>query len=247
MLNSNYRIYLRKIRFYISPYFIIKRYLLKDIQTTISEFEFKGQIIDIGCGEMPYKNLFNKARYKGIDFRNYSINKDYPRDKPDYYFDDDYSKNFILPFDDISFENAVAFQVLEHHATPNVLLSELNRILKKDGLLMLSVPFIEGIHESPYDYQRFTKYGLIRLANSNGFEVLSIKSQGNLFSTLYFLLAETINNYAAGGKIQYYFFGMLYLIILLPIQYLCLIFDRLVKFDNVVINYLLVARKTHAI
>jgi SAM-dependent methyltransferase len=64
---------------------------------------------------------------------------------------------------DETYEIVLCLSVLEHTLHPERLLNEIGRILKKDGMLILSVPFMLPLHEAPQDYWRFTKYGLKHL------------------------------------------------------------------------------------
>lgn len=68
-----------------------------------------------------------------------------------------------LPFPDEVFSVVVCTEVLEHTQTPELVLSELRRILKPGGKLLLSVPFAYPIHYAPTDYYRFTRFGLNHL------------------------------------------------------------------------------------
>ena len=55
------------------------------------------------------------------------------------------------------YNNILLFNVLEHLPEYNSALSEINRILKKNGKFVGSTPFIYQIHSAPNDYFRFTK------------------------------------------------------------------------------------------
>jgi len=70
---------------------------------------------------------------------------------------------YHLPFRDGSFGVAVCTEVLEHTQSPQVVLSELRRVLKPGGKLLLSAPFAFPIHYAPTDYYRFTRFGLSHL------------------------------------------------------------------------------------
>ncbi len=64
---------------------------------------------------------------------------------------------------------------------------------------MLQVPFVYPLHDAPFDFQRWTRYGLTRLLAFNGFELLSQESFGHpLFETAALLgniaLARTVMN-----------------------------------------------------
>ena len=68
-----------------------------------------------------------------------------------------------LPFIDNCFDVISLMEVLEHIHNPQKALNEIYRVLKPEGLLIFSVPFIFPLHDRPDDYFRFTKYGLTHL------------------------------------------------------------------------------------
>ncbi len=229
------------LRLYISPFFVIKHYLLRDIAIVAKKYHFKGKVLDIGCGEKPYANLFSKSEYVGIDFEKFSKNNDLSCGQPDFFFPEDYSEYLCLPFEDDAFDHVVAFQVLEHHRDPRVFMSEICRVSKPGGLVLLTVPFMGGIHEEPHDYQRFTKYGLTELFRGNGFEVLEIKEQGSIFSTISMLLNEHLNAFAARGKLHYLFATFTYPPFLL-LQYVSMMLDYVFPSRKIFINYIIVGK-----
>jgi SAM-dependent methyltransferase/uncharacterized protein YbaR (Trm112 family) len=56
--------------------------------------------------------------------------------------------------------NAVIIQyVLEHVLDPSQVVSEIYRVLKKRGFVYAETPFMQQIHEGPYDFTRFTESG----------------------------------------------------------------------------------------
>ncbi len=65
-----------------------------------------------------------------------------------------------MPIKDSCVDAVVCIWVLEHIAEPVQFLSEINRILKKNGKLFLSVPQGYGEHQMPHDYFRFSSPGL---------------------------------------------------------------------------------------
>jgi len=233
---------LKKIRFYISPYFLIRYYLRRDIKYFAKKYKFEGKVLDLGCGQKPHEHLFGNSEYIGIDFKDYSKNKDIPDKKPDYYFNEKYSKDLTLPFESESFDHAVSFQVLEHHPEPEIMIRELARIVKKDGLIMLSCPFIYALHEEPNDYQRLTEYKLRELFENNNCQIIRLKKQGSLFSTISMLINEQLNAFAAGSKFHYFLAVAVYFPFLL-FQYLSLFLDKFVKSDKIFINYLILVKK----
>ena len=51
-------------------------------------------------------------------------------------------------------------QVLEHVFNPDDFVREIARVLKPGGALLLTVPFVWNEHEQPYDYARYSSFGL---------------------------------------------------------------------------------------
>jgi SAM-dependent methyltransferase len=70
---------------------------------------------------------------------------------------------YRLPFGDEAFDVVLCAEVLEHMHTPALALSEMRRVLKTGGKLLLTTPFAYPIHYAPTDYYRFTRFGLLHL------------------------------------------------------------------------------------
>jgi SAM-dependent methyltransferase len=68
-----------------------------------------------------------------------------------------------LPFKDNSFDAVMIQSVLEHVRDPTLVVAEIHRILNKNGLVYAMIPFIQGYHSYPGDYQRYTEEGLQQL------------------------------------------------------------------------------------
>lgn len=137
--------------------------------------DLHGTVIDLGCGTRPYaREILSYAdRHIGVDWQN-SLH----RAQPDIVAD----LNKPLPLQDEAIDCVVAFEVLEHIAEPAVMLAEANRILRPNGRLLLSVPFQWWIHEAPWDYQRFTRYGLEYQLRKAGFTSISIHPTSGFWS-----------------------------------------------------------------
>ncbi len=65
-----------------------------------------------------------------------------------------------LPFRDDSISGLLSIAVLEHVPDPAALVREMKRVLRPGGPVLCFVPFIQGYHASPRDYQRVTAQGL---------------------------------------------------------------------------------------
>lgn len=130
------------------------------------------QTLDIGCGDSPTaKDFPNRI---GIDL--------FPFQGIDVLADAHY-----LPFANGSFEQIVCSEVLEHLHNPQQAVKEMARILQDGGNLILTMPFVYPLHEAPYDFQRFTAYGLEVLFRPY-FEIKEIRALFSEEETLAILL-----------------------------------------------------------
>lgn len=90
----------------------------------------------------------------------------------------------LTSFASNSFDVLILSDVLEHISEPKALMGEIYRILKPGGRLILNVPFIYWIHESPHDYYRYTRFALERFAKQAGLEVAELVPLGGWIEVL---------------------------------------------------------------
>ena len=69
----------------------------------------------------------------------------------------------FLPFHNDTFDAVISEAVLEHVRAPNRVVAEIYRVLKPGGQICIAVPFLQGYHASPHDYQRWTVPGIVQL------------------------------------------------------------------------------------
>jgi len=130
----------------------------------------KGKILDVGCGNKPYKSIFEDVveEYIGLDLPPpISTNVDA----------DVFGNSLNLPFKSNVFDAVLSIQVLDDVPEPKKMMEETYRVLKNGGYLVLTAPLTWGLHDEPHDYYRYTKHGLKYLAESAGFEVIWIKER----------------------------------------------------------------------
>jgi SAM-dependent methyltransferase len=151
-----------------------------------------GRLLDVGCGEKPYEDIFRPfvTEYLGIEHEATFASTFASRSdrKPDLVYD-----GARLPFPDRTFDTVLNVQVLEHTPRPGALVIEMGRVLKDDGILILSAPFQFRLHEQPHDYFRYSPHGLRALCDDAGLEIVEVLAQGSLWS----VLGHKLNSYLA--------------------------------------------------
>jgi len=198
------------------------------------------RVLDAGAGEGQYKTLFQHTHYIGVDLAVGEAQWDYTGL-------DAVSNLTCLPFGNAMFDAVLCTQVLEHVPEPLQVLQEIYRVLKPGGQLFLSAPQSWQQHQKPYDYFRYTSFGLRYLFEKSGFHVKSIHPMGGYFWFLAFQLGN-INWWlfprGMPGRRWTWplraLFGLIFqLILTLPLFYL----DRLDRIKDETFGYVCVATK----
>jgi len=146
----------------------------------------QGNILDFGCGKKPYRDWFTSASsYRGIDI--------YPGEHVD-----DLLTSKTLPYKDDSFDHAFSNQVFEHMDSLSYI-SELARVTKEGGSLVVLMPFLYHEHED-IDHRRFTAMGLTHALETRGFTVLEHGKLGGIGSTSVLLMSYFIDDFVKSRK-----------------------------------------------
>ena len=93
-----------------------------------------------------------------------------------------------IPLKDDSIDGVIITGVFEHIEKPETVAKEIYRILKPNGLVFASVPFMQGYHPDPTDFQRYTIEGIQRLFYM--FERVEVCNTRGSGSTISWLLTE---------------------------------------------------------
>lgn len=191
--------------------------------------------MDLGCGLRPYEPYFPKGSYVGLDVE--TSGRDESLKTPDYVYDGE-----IFPFDDDSFAGLLGTEVFEHVPNPQTLIAEAFRVIKPGGGIILSTPFVWREHEVPYDFFRYTSYGMIELLTQQGFVVEKVvKTTGALETLAMNFIAYIINDLTPNSRIVG---GFVTLFFCFPIQIVALVMSNILPDKGqLFVNLVVCARK----
>lgn len=154
----------------------------------------KGNFLDLGCGQAPlyclYKNYAQQITC--VDWGNSMHETSF--------LDFEQDLNLNLEMESNLYDSVILSDVLEHIRKPELLLNEIYRILNKEGVLIMNVPFFYWLHEDPFDYYRYTKYALKSMCEDAGFEILELNPYGGAPEIITDISAKILKNIPFIGK-----------------------------------------------
>lgn len=186
-----------------------------------------GNLLDLGCGESPYRFLVNEKSntYFGIDIADAA--------KFDYYRKDvTRFDGKTIPFEDNYFDNIICTEVLEHVEDYQTLIDEVYRVLKPGGSAVFTIPWSARYHYIPYDYYRFTPSSLQKIFSK--FRDLKIISRGTDVTAISSKLIVLYFRNVFPNEVWRYIFSPFWLLIT-PLIFLAVIFGQvslLAKFGS---------------
>lgn len=207
----------------------------RDLFYAIKKYS-KGNVLDIGCGNKPYEQIFEGLinKYTGCDIIQSNLNKV-----------DVLSPANNIPLEDNDYDTIISTQTIEHVEDHQGLVNEAYRLLKPNCYFILSGPFNWQLHEEPYDFFRFSKHGFKYILEKAGFEIIEIKENGGMWAVVGQYIIKNISNHHKGRKKK--ITTVLSLLKKLKVIYLLnYFFEVLDKVDyNSVntINYVIIAKK----
>ena len=142
-------------------------------------------VLDAGAGTAPYRHLFKHARYETADFTKLEIE----------YAQQTYVCDLAaIPVEDSRFDFIVFNQVMEHLPEPFAALREFHRVLKPGGRIIYTAPLFYEEHNQPYDFYRYTQFGVRHLFGKAGFEIERLERLDGFFGTLGYVFFAAARN-----------------------------------------------------
>jgi len=208
--------------YFLSPVFLFNGLKVKHLLKKIPVDE--NIIIDLGSG--PIKLDKNVIQIDKAVFSNIDIVADVSR----------------LPLKDRSVDGVICQSLLEHVSDPDKILSEIKRVLRPKGYLLVVVPFLEGYHPAPEDYRRWTKKGVIDLLQD--FKIIDYKPVGGPCSALVWIMHENLAIFFSFGVDRLYqILRLLFMVILSPIKYFDFVFSRYSKSHYITTGHSVLVQK----
>jgi SAM-dependent methyltransferase len=156
--------------------------------------QLSGCLLDVGCGYMPYKSFLLSTNlqikeYIGLDIHdNIYQNTDLEWDGQ------------TIPLTDQSVDCAIATELLEHCPNPELVLKEICRVLKPNGIIFLTVPYLWPLHCIPNDEYRYTPFSIHRHLLDSGFKDIKIQALGGWDASLAQMIGLWVKRRLSGKK-----------------------------------------------
>ena len=200
---------------FINPFYFARA----GLRDAIAELgpRLSGRLLDVGCGSQPYRRYFPHLDYLGLDIDT-AANRQ--AGIADHFYD-----GSRFPFEDSSFDSVLCNQVLEHVFNPQQFLSEIRRVLKPGGRLLLTVPFVWDEHEQPYDCARYTSFGLRHLFDEQDLQWLEHRKLGGDASILFQLTNAYL--FKVGRRLPKWWFLLFSVTVMAMVNWLGFIVRRL--------------------
>ncbi len=148
-----------------------------------------GLILDIGAADRWIAaHLPEAASYVALDYP--ATGNEFYNARPDIFAD-----ACRLPVADACVDGVVCLEVIEHVPDPAQAVREIARVLKPGGRAWISMPFLYPVHNEPYDFQRFTEFGLRRDMARAELDVIDLHHSGHAVRAAGLILCLAI----AGG------------------------------------------------
>jgi SAM-dependent methyltransferase len=220
------------VSMFTNPFYIIRKGLFEGVRA--NAHLISGKTLDFGCGSKPYSDFFaHTSNYVGCDIQVSGHN--HLSSKVDVFYD-----GSSLPFEDQSFNSVVSFETFEHIFNIDSIVKEIHRVLQPRGQMLITIPFVWEEHEVPYDYARYSTYGIRHILETNGFEIVKIERLGDYLDVVSQLMMAYLVGTVSSEKIRLLLTGIVQPVLLLIKSFAQMI---LPKSNKLFLNTLIVARR----
>ena len=146
-----------------------------------------------------------------------------------------------IPLADSSVDAIVNIAVLEHVSNPDDVVKEFLRVLKPGGYMYCFVPFIQGFHASPWDFQRYTKKGFeLRFKE---FDIEWVHAVGPTSGMLWVFQEWIALLLSFGSKRLHTAIWILMVLLTWPLKYIDVVLGLHPKSENIASGFSVLARK----
>lgn len=152
---------------------------------------------------------------------------------------------YEIPIASDSINVAFNIAVLEHLNDPIKAVEEMHRILVPGGKLYVFVPFVQGFHASPHDYQRYTKSGLIHLFRN--FTINRIVNDGPTSGMLWILQEWLATLLCFGSQRLQRLLCIAFMCLTFPVKLLDVLLIHFPSADNIATGFFLELTKPEAL
>jgi SAM-dependent methyltransferase len=195
----------------------------------------RGDLLDVGCGSKPFAPLLagRVRRYWGTDLSSSPYLSQARLDA--------FARAEAQPFRDQSFDTVVGFSMLTYLPEPVRMIEEAHRVLRPGGTLILEFTQMVPLHDEPWDFFRFTRYGAEHLLRRGGFEPVEYIPVGGLWARVGLSTIAGLNRINRGPTRVLTEIPVRLLYVL--VQCACELLDRLFFDPREVLAHLVVARR----
>lgn len=166
-----------------------KETLCRKLQNNASEnILLYGDCIEFGQSEKNEKSFYNYFKLSNNVKLHFS--DIFKKKNKNYFLIDLEKKNIIKK----KFDNIIIMNVLEHIFDVSNALDQLKKLLKKNGRIIISTPFLYRYHNAPSDYQRYTINFYEKMAKKKNLKIIYKKNLGHgPFVTSFSMIYHFIN------------------------------------------------------